>query len=41
MVGGLDDPAFEFGDAAVADLGCDVEIGLALDLGAQMPRVPP
>ncbi len=34
--GGLVDATLEFGNAAVADLGGDVEVGLALDLGAQL-----
>ena len=34
--GGLVDAPLELGDAAVADLGGDVEVGLALELGAQL-----
>ena len=33
--GGLGDALLELGDAAVADLGGDVEVGLALELRAQ------
>ena len=36
VLGGLVDAALELGDAAEADLGRDVEIGLALELGAQL-----
>ena len=35
------DAALELGDPAVADLGRDVEVGLALELRAQTPRAPP
>ncbi len=39
VVGGFVDPSFEFGDSAVADLGGDVEVGLSVELGAQVLKL--
>ena len=36
VLGRLVDPPLELGDTAVADLGSELEIGLALDLGAEL-----
>ena len=40
-VGGVVDPPLELGDAAVADLGGLLEVGLPLELRRAAPRAPP